>query len=141
MIVGSERDLGVERETIERCAQLAGQEERPRVAAAAEALDSWLAACRPHAPALDRGRVELGEQRLVGLGLDSLRFAAQPTAACEVAQDAPVEEREDLHDVAIGERLGGMEDRPRERAPARVDAVEHQLGIGPSSSLQRVFSR
>mgnify|MGYP001306973031 CR=1 FL=1 len=57
--------------------------------------------------------MEFGEERLVGLGLDSLRFAAQPTAACEVAQDAPVEERKNLHHVAIGERLGGMEERSR----------------------------
>jgi hypothetical protein len=46
------------------------------VAAAAEALDARLAAFRQHAPALDRGRVELGEERLVGLVLESLRFAA-----------------------------------------------------------------
>jgi hypothetical protein len=41
---------------------------------------------------------------------------AQPTAACEEAQDAPVEERENLHHVAIGERLGGMEEPSLERA-------------------------
>ena len=46
MIVGLERDLGVEREALVRGAQLPGQEERPLVAAAAEALDAWLAAFR-----------------------------------------------------------------------------------------------
>jgi len=39
----------VEREALQRGAQLAGQEEWSRVAAAAEVLDAWLAAFGKHA--------------------------------------------------------------------------------------------
>jgi hypothetical protein len=43
VVVGLERDLGVERETAERGAQLAGQGERPRVATVGERLERRLA--------------------------------------------------------------------------------------------------
>ena len=132
MVVGLERDLGVQREAIERGAQLARQGERPRLAPTAERLEAYsLAALRQHAAALERGRVELGEERLVGFRLDFLRFTAQPTAAREMAQDAPVEERRDLCDVAIGDWLGQTEDRPREGPGARVDAARE--GARPCS--------
>ena len=69
VVVGREHDLGVQREAIERGTQLARQGERARVAAAAEAPEAGILALRQHAPSLDRGGVELGEQRLVGLFL------------------------------------------------------------------------
>jgi hypothetical protein len=87
-IVGRDHDLGVEREAVEGGAQLARQEERPGIAAAAEALDARRVALREHAPALHRGGVELGEERLLGLWLGFGSITRKPAAAREVAQDA-----------------------------------------------------
>jgi hypothetical protein len=90
VVAGLERDLGVERKTAERGAQLVGQGERPRLSPVAEGPESRLAALRQHAAALDRRGVELGEERLVGLVLGRLHLAAQPGGSREMAQDALV---------------------------------------------------
>ncbi len=81
LVVGRERDLGVQREAAERGAQLAGHGERSRLPPPAEMLDPLLTSLGQHSAALDRGRIELGEQRLVRLGLDRLRVTTQPAAA------------------------------------------------------------
>ena len=91
VVVGLERELGVQREASERGAQLARQGERPGLPSAAERLEAWLAALRQHAAALERGGIDLGEERLVRLGLDLCSFTTQPTAAREMPQDATVE--------------------------------------------------
>jgi hypothetical protein len=123
-VVGLERDLGVEREALQRGAQLAGQGERSRIAPAAEGPASFGAALRQDAPPLDRGGVELGQERLLALARGFPGLAARMPAACEVAQDAALEEGHELGDVAIGGRLDGLEARPSERTRAGVDPVE-----------------
>ncbi len=95
-------------------------------AAAVEGLGARASVLREHAPALYRGGVELGEERLLGLRLGFGLCTREPAAAREVAQDATVEQGCDLADSAIGERLGGMEGRPRERARARVHPVQDE---------------
>ena len=87
------------------------------------------AALRPERDAtLDRGRAELGEERLVGLGRIGIIVlrARDPAAALEVAQDATVQEGGELDDVLIGQWGSFVEDRPCQRMGARVDAVEDE---------------
>jgi hypothetical protein len=126
-VVGLDLDLGMQGEALDVAAQLPGQEERAGVATAAEALDAGCGLLSDGHPALHRGGVQLGEQRLVGLKLFFVVLGPRkPAAAHEVAQDAAVESGRELDHVLVGERLGRAEDRPAERARARVDSVEHQ---------------
>ena len=60
--------------------------------------------------------------------------AWDPAAALEVAQDATVQQGGELDDVLIGEWGSFVEDRPRQRMGARVDAVEESVSWQPSTS-------
>lgn len=91
-----------------------------------------LAAFRQHAPSLDQGGIELRQERFLALPFGFLGYPG------EMAQDAAVEEREDLDYIAIGKRLDGLEDRPLERARAGIDPVADQ---GSKSCLLEGASR
>jgi hypothetical protein len=79
---------------------------------------------------LDRGGAELIEERRVELGrlvsVDGSVRAEQATLALEVARDAAGELLDQIGDVGIGERRGGLEARRASAARRDEGAVEHQ---------------
>ena len=105
-IVGADADFGVQGEMLDVATQLAWDEARTQVLwTTTQPLDRP-AAVRPERDStLDRGRAELGEERLVGLGRIGIIVlrARDPAAALEVAQDATVQNGCELDDVLIGQ--------------------------------------
>ncbi len=107
-------------------AQRAGQRRRARRAALAQTRDGARALGRERGAALDRGGAQLVEERRVELGrvvtVDGRVRLRQATLALEVARDAPGELLDQLRDVGIGERRGGLEAR-REGAARRDEGA------------------
>ena len=116
-------------EVLDVATQLAWDEARAQVLwTTTQPLDRP-AAVRPERDStLDRGRAELGEERLVGLGRIGIIVlrARNPAAALQVAQDATVQDGCELDDVLIGQRRCFVKDRASQRIGARVDAVQDE---------------
>ncbi len=75
-----------------------------------------------------QGRAQFCEERLVGLGRIGVVVlrARDPAAALQVAQDAAMERGGEFDDVLVRQWGSLVEDRPRERTGAGVDAVEDE---------------
>jgi len=102
-------------------------------AALAQARERRRALGRERGAALDRRRAQLVEARRLALGrlvsVDGSVRTRQAALAIEVARDAPGELLDQLGDIGVGERRGGLETRREARA-----ARNPRWRVGPAVS-------